>query len=195
MKAFPGKPPRLAAWLLMRMSSYESEFRGSEDLLEEYEEMNQIHGARKARSWFRFQIFRSLPAYVKYSCLWSFYMFKNYFISALRNIKRYKGFSAINLTGLALGMTSCFLIFLWVQDELSYDRYHSHADNLYIVHLQPEGTDDHYTHGPGPLAPTLKREYPEIVNACRIFGHARAPLKYQDKLFTSQVRGSGPLIF
>jgi putative ABC transport system permease protein len=122
-------------------------------------------------------------------------MFKNYGLAAIRNIKRYKGFSAINLTGLALGMASCFLIFIWVQDELSYDRYHTHADDLYVVHFQPEGSEDRYTHGPGPLAPALKREFPEIINACRIFGHARAPLKYGDKLFTSRVRGVDPAFF
>ncbi len=195
MNTVPGNPPRFAAWLLTRMSSYESEFHGSEELLEEYDDRLQTLGACKARRWFRIQVFRSFPAYIKYSCLWSFYMFKNYFISALRNIKRNKVFSAINLTGLALGMTSCFLILVWVQDELSYDRFHAHVDSLHIVHMQPEGTDDHYTHGPGPLAPTLKREYPEIVNACRFFGHAKAPLKYQERLFTSKVRGVDPSFF
>jgi len=189
------RPPRFTAWLLSRLSGYQSEFQGSEELLEEYQDRVRTQGDRKARSWFRSQVFRSLPAYLRYSCMWSVYMFKNYSISAFRNIKRYKGFSAINLIGLTLGMASCFLIFIWVQDELSYDRFHAHADDLYVVHFQTEGTDDYFTHGPGPLAPTLKHKYPEIKNSCRLFGHARAPLKYQDKLFTSKVRGVDPSFF
>jgi hypothetical protein len=52
-------------------------------------------------------------------------MIKNYLKVALRNLIRHKGFSFINITGLALGMSVCILILLWVQDELSYDRFHA----------------------------------------------------------------------
>ena len=55
-------------------------------------------------------------------------MFANYLKTAFRNLLRYKVFSAINIVGLAVGMASTILIFLWVQDELSYDRFHSNAD-------------------------------------------------------------------
>lgn len=51
-------------------------------------------------------------------------MFRNYFITALRNIIRQKGYSLINILGLATGLACTFLILLWVQDELSYDRFH-----------------------------------------------------------------------
>ena len=54
-------------------------------------------------------------------------MFINYLKVALRNIKRYKGFSFINISGLAVGMACCILIFLWVQDELSYDKFHENG--------------------------------------------------------------------
>lgn len=195
MHTVPKRPPRFCAWLLSRLSAYQSEFRGSEAMLEEYEERFLSQGARKANRWFRSQVFRSLPAYARYSCAWNLYMLRNYGVAACRNLLRYRGFSAINLTGLALGLASCFLIYIWVQDELSYDRYHTHADDLYVVHLQPAGSEDFTTHGPGPLSPTLEREFPEIINACRFFGPARAPLKYGDRLFTSRVRGVDPAFF
>ncbi len=122
-------------------------------------------------------------------------MFKNYFKTAVRNLGRHKGFSIINLSGLAAGMAVCILIFLWVQDELSFDRFHQNADSLYQVLLNPTGTDSYWAHGPGPLGPALKQEFPEIADTCRAFGHARAPLRYKDSLFTARVQGVDPAFF
>ena len=60
-------------------------------------------------------------------------MFKNYIKIALRNIKRHKGYSFINIAGLSIGMACCLLITAWVMDELSYDRFHEHAANFYRI--------------------------------------------------------------
>ena len=60
-------------------------------------------------------------------------MFRNYLTIAIRNLLRQKLYSAINIFGLALGMACCILILLFVQDELSYDRYHKNADRIYRV--------------------------------------------------------------
>ena len=60
-------------------------------------------------------------------------MFKNYFKSALRNILKQKGFSFINITGLAIGMACCLLILMFVNDELSYDSYNEKAERIYRV--------------------------------------------------------------
>ena len=62
-------------------------------------------------------------------------MFSNYIKITLRNILRYKGFSFINIAGLAVGLTSCLLILLWVQDELSYDRFNENAEQIYYMTL------------------------------------------------------------
>lgn len=58
-------------------------------------------------------------------------MLKNYFKTAIRNLLKHKGHSSINILGLAIGMTSCLLIFLYVADELSFDRFHKKADSIY----------------------------------------------------------------
>jgi putative ABC transport system permease protein len=55
----------------------------------------------------------------------------NYFKIAIRNILRHKVYSFINIMGLAVGMACCILILLWVQDEMSYDRFHENADDIY----------------------------------------------------------------
>ena len=62
-------------------------------------------------------------------------MFKNYFKIALRNIIRHKGFSFINITGLAIGIACSILILLWIQDELSFDNFHQDADRIFITCL------------------------------------------------------------
>jgi hypothetical protein len=63
-------------------------------------------------------------------------MFSNYIKIAIRNILRHKVYSIINIVGLAVGMASTILILLWVQFELSYDRYHENADRIYRLGLK-----------------------------------------------------------
>jgi hypothetical protein len=99
-------------------------------------------------------------------------MFKNYLKIALRNIKRHKGYSFINIVGLAIGMACCILILLWVQDELSYDRFHENADDIYRV-IQDINFTDHST---------TKEDYPEIINAVRITGR-ELRLTYDEKSY------------
>jgi putative ABC transport system permease protein len=113
----------------------------------------------------------------------------NYFKVALRKIKRHKSYSFINLSGLAIGMACCFLVFLWVQDELSFDRFHSNAKEIYRVLHNPQDTDIYNPYGSGPLGPALKADYPEIINFTRSFGEVNAPLKYRDQVFNGKVRG------
>ena len=60
-------------------------------------------------------------------------MIKNFFKIAYRNLLRNKGFSFINITGLAIGMASTMLIFLWIHDELGYDQFHVNKDRIYQV--------------------------------------------------------------
>jgi len=111
-------------------------------------------------------------------------MLKNYLKIALRNIRRYKGYSFINIAGLAIGMACCILILLWVQDELSYDRFHENADYIYRVIQDINFADDSTTWAitQGPLGPSLKEDFPEIINATRITSR-RFRLTYNDKSF------------
>ncbi|MCJ7582900.1 MAG: ABC transporter permease [Candidatus Aminicenantes bacterium] len=115
-------------------------------------------------------------------------MFKNYLKIAWRNMKRHKAYSFINITGLAIGMACCMLILLWVQDELSYDRFHENGENIYRV-IQDINFSDHSTSwaiNQGPLGPSLKNDYPEIVDFCRRTGRG-VTLTYQDKRFDEVV--------
>jgi putative ABC transport system permease protein len=126
-------------------------------------------------------------------------MFFNYLKVTWRNIKRYKGYSFINITGLAVGLACCILILLWVQDELSYDRFHSNRDDLYRVVTEWRKTEPatHYWPVSAPLAPALKEEYPEIIKATRFTRLRRGQLvKFGDKHFTeSQICLTDPDFF
>jgi putative ABC transport system permease protein len=99
-------------------------------------------------------------------------MLKNYFKIALRNLRRNKVFSFINIAGLAIGMASAILIGLWIMDELNFDRFHQNEKRIYLVYRFDSrdaitGTNN-YT--PKILAPTMKASFPEIEEVARWTG-------------------------
>ncbi|MCJ7579904.1 MAG: ABC transporter permease, partial [Candidatus Aminicenantes bacterium] len=101
-------------------------------------------------------------------------MLKSYLRATLRNIKKYKGYSFINIMGLAIGMACCILILLYVFDEMSYDKFHKNHDRIYRVTRQWLNEDGvinlHLGHVAPPVGPSLKNDFPEIVHAVRIIG-------------------------
>lgn len=100
-------------------------------------------------------------------------MFKNYFKIVYRNLTRFKVYPLINIFGLSIGMSCCILILLYIKDELSYDKFHMHSDRIFrIVEMKfDNGKTDYWHHTPAPLAPALKNECPEILNAARLGIH------------------------
>jgi len=97
-------------------------------------------------------------------------MIKNYIKSAFRSLVKNKGFTAINILGLALGLATCLLIVFYVVDELSYDRFNEKADRIYRVNADLKLGDNEvqYAGTMPPLAKTLINDYPDIENAVRI---------------------------
>jgi putative ABC transport system permease protein len=97
-------------------------------------------------------------------------MFKNYLKVALRNLWKNKAFSAINIVGLATGLAVCLLIVLYVVNELSYDKYNVNADRIYRLDadIYFNNTSAIFAVAPDPLAPTLKRDFPEIEEMVRL---------------------------
>jgi putative ABC transport system permease protein len=97
-------------------------------------------------------------------------MIKNYFKTAWRNLWRSKVFSAINILGLSTGLACCILMFLFIQNELSYDKYHQHAKNIYRVTSEAEGPNGrtNLVVTPAPWAPSMKKDYGEIKNYTRL---------------------------
>src|SRR6478672_9098881 len=106
-------------------------------------------------------------------------MLKNYFKIAFRNLWKNKGYSAINIIGLAIGIATCLLITLFVIDELSFDRYNKNADRIYRVNsdLKFGGEAHVMAVCPDPLASTLIRDYPEVENAVRFRSYGPSLVK------------------
>jgi len=97
-------------------------------------------------------------------------MIKNYLKIALANLMKNKFYSMINIVGLAIGITACILIMLYVQSELSYDTYHEKADRIYRVNLDAviNGDDMNSPVTCPPLAKAMQNEIPEVEEAARI---------------------------
>ncbi len=96
-------------------------------------------------------------------------MIKNYLKTAVRSLLKNKGFTAINVLGLALGLATCLLIVFYVFDELSYDRYNAKADRIYRLNndIKFGGLENSYAVTPGPSAAALKADFPEIEQVAR----------------------------
>lgn len=97
-------------------------------------------------------------------------MLRNYLKIAFRNLLRNKGFSIINISGLAIGMASAILILLWIQYEFSYDNFNEKKDRLHYVWNRGffDGKVQSWNSTPKVLAKTLKQEYPEIEEVSRV---------------------------
>jgi putative ABC transport system permease protein len=115
-------------------------------------------------------------------------MIKNYVKIAFRNFLKHKGFSFINIFGLAVGVACCLLIVLFVLDEVSFDQYHEKADQIYRV-----GIDGYINNTVfqgvvtcAPMAQTLVREYPEVTAATRMRNFGFPVFRYQDKVFSEE---------
>jgi len=96
-------------------------------------------------------------------------MIKNYIKTAFRTLTKNKGFTAINVLGLALGLATCLLIVFYVFDELGYDRYNVNANRIYRVDeaIRFGGTTNSFAVAPPPLAESMKTDFPEIEQVTR----------------------------
>jgi len=169
-------PPAFAVWLLSQMTRDEERHSILSDFSEIYEELAGEKGYFRASQWYWTQVFKSIPMFLFKYILWSTVMLGNSLKISFRSIKKHKGYSFINIFGLAAGMSCCLLILLWIQNELSYDRFHKNVDSIYRVRSNSNSQ-------PAPLAPALKEDYPEIQNAVR-FSNPEVTVLYQDKCFS-----------
>jgi putative ABC transport system permease protein len=112
-------------------------------------------------------------------------MLKNHFKIAFRSLWRHKAFSAINVFGLAIGMATCLVIMLFVQYELSYDRFHEKGDRIVRVVFRGEvqGEKMNEAHVMPPTAQTLLADYPEVLEATRLRNYGTPRVAYEDKSF------------
>ena len=115
-------------------------------------------------------------------------MFRYNLKIALRAFLKQKGYSFINVTGLAIGLTACMFILLWVQDELTYDKFHEKFDRIYIVGLDIKLGNQDLKAGstPSPMVFALTEEFEGIEQAARYEGAGQTIVKYEEKVFTEE---------
>ncbi len=112
-------------------------------------------------------------------------MIKNYLRVAFRNLKNYKVYSFINITGLSVGIACCIAIMLFVQDELSYDKYNKYADQIYrpTISATFNGHDVKSAMSPAPMGATIYHDLPEVVAYARLHYEGPFAIRYQNKTF------------
>lgn len=110
-------------------------------------------------------------------------MIRNYLIVAWRNLLRKKGFSFLNITGLAIGMAAAVLILLWIQDELNYDRIYKNEDRIYVAYnrFKQNGDINSWNSTPQPMAPAIAADYPEVEYTSRVQYVPPVLFSYEEK--------------
>lgn len=123
-------------------------------------------------------------------------MIINYLKIFIRNFMRRKTYSFINVLGLSLGLMSCILILLWVQDEVSYDKFNTNAQELHLIAQNQNFATGKITveRTPPAVAPALKKDYPEIIETARLT-YIDNVLNYGDKSYYEQIHFADPAIF
>ena len=180
--------PFLARHIILFLHEYDEEFSISGDFTEEYQERKRGRGRIKAWCWYWFQVLYLIPAFIKSFITLEIIMIKNYLKTAKRNLIKYKGYSFINITGLTIGIVCFSLISLYVLDELSYDRYHEKADQIYRVGVKAKiGTQKfEAVTACAPMSQALVREFPEVLASTRLKRFGFPVIRYKDKVFSEE---------
>jgi putative ABC transport system permease protein len=121
----------------------------------------------------------------------------NYFKIALRKVRLQKGYTIINISGLAVGLTCCAIMMLWVRNEKSFDRFHSNRDSIYrlIKETRINGKETLDARIPYPLAETIMGKIPEVKNYTRYQGVDGWKISYGDKFFFNDFLSTGDSTF
>ncbi|MBO6506077.1 MAG: ABC transporter permease [Kordiimonadaceae bacterium] len=125
-------------------------------------------------------------------------MLKNYLITALRNLLRHKLYSFINIGGLSLGLAACLMIFLFVQSELSYDKWLPDNERIYRLegtYHSPGKPDNHASVSPGAVAPAFKQRFPNMIeDVVRLLSEGFI-VKYGETRFIEDAYLADPSLF
>ncbi len=188
------KPPRIALWILKQLiPDYDRNFI-IEELIKDYNYFCENKSRYKSNLWFWMQLLKSLSPLFSDMLIRSSSMFKNYLKTGYRNFARQKLTSAINVTGLSLGLACSILIMLFIRDEKSFDRFHKNADKIYSVINQDNYFDYTYRYVPNGLGSTMEEFYEEIKYAVRL-SSSRAVVRYNEKIFREQCSLVDPEFF
>lgn len=181
-------PPKIFELILKWIIDNEDRESLIGDFAEIYKYRVDVSGRVKTNIWYLSQICKLMPAIFFESIFWSLIMFSNYFKIVYRYFLKHKTFSAINLTGLSIGIASTILILIWVFDEINYDDFHKDADKIYRLNWDFKWKDREGIGSgtPPPLAKTLLNEIPIISETVRIHPLGDMITRYEDIYFNEE---------
>ena len=144
------------------------------DLEELYFDRSEEFGSRWAKLYYLWDVIRCCQPYAwkkpNFRLNPNIAMLKNFYLIAVRNLLKFKSYTAINVAGLAIGMSSFVMISLYIFNELSYDRFHSDYQNIYRISNKAiiNGIANDMAPTNSPLLKTLLRDYPQVVRGTRL---------------------------
>ena len=173
-------PPRIAGWFVRRMFQDRGGSSILGDMIETYRYLADDKGFFWARIWFWSQVVKAFPHFLIDEFSWRITMFKNYLLVTVRNLQKNSTYSLLNILGLAVGLTAFILIALYVQYELSFDKYHENADRIYRAKREGRA----FT--PAALGPALKEKIPEVDSVARILRRSNTLMSYEQNNFLEE---------
>jgi putative ABC transport system permease protein len=184
--------PRISGWLVR---IFLSDYTGGPvlgDLDEEFFLIAEEEGPAAARRWYSRQVRKSLFPILIHWGYWKAAMLRSYMLTAWRNIKKNRVYSLINIAGLAMAIACCVLIYLFVADELSFDRFHENRDQLFrVVRVnynnmtgRPDGTTPYL---PTAMGPELEQYLDEITHMTRVISGSGV-VRYRDRIFQETIQ-------
>ncbi|UCE41864.1 MAG: ABC transporter permease [Candidatus Aminicenantes bacterium] len=186
MREKKSRAPRVARWIFHFLRHYDQEYSLTGDCSEEFRQIALQKGKLNALLWIWGQVVCAIFIGLKRSFSFGGIMFINYLKITIRNIKRHKVLSFINIAGLGIGLAISLFILLWVQDELSYDRFHKNHENLYRVvghWVISDGSINHVASTSYPLGPALRDNYLEVMESLHFYVAEGTLVKHEDKRF------------
>ncbi len=164
------KLSRIKRWVLSLMADEDMCSSIREDLEFKYAEDQKNRGFLRAKLRNAFQFVIIIVPLMIESLLIGIDMFKNHIKMAFRNVKRHKGYSFINIFGLAVGMAVCLLMLMYVVNEISYDDFHDKGNRIYRINVDwgKEGSRMKFAGTMPAVAPAINSEIPEVEVAARI---------------------------
>ena len=183
----PEWPLKLLRFFVKEQFIEEIEGDMQEIFLSNLEHMS-VGKAKRLYTWEMIRLFRPvlLKNWKASSTFYQYAMYKNYYKIAWRNLLKKKAYSFINIFGLALGIACCLLIFMYVQDERSYDNYHVKRDRIYRIIQGDSPTDPFWVWGNAPVGAALKNDFPEIEKVVQFSGRADILLTHEDNTYQEE---------
>ena len=180
MKKHSRTIPRLPLWFLKNsIPNYDYAYLES-TFQELFSVILSEKGRLSANIWLWKEVIKSLPGFLSAMLYWRFFMFNNYMKVALRNFRRHKMYASLNIIGLAVGLACCILVVLYIDFELSFDRFFEKGDRIY----RPVTED--FAGSPYLMGERLQEEIPEIEGVVRfrsVSAFEVPAFSHKDKIF------------